>query len=58
MRMRPSKMALFSSFQSLLLFSVDGPKRFNNATRGGGFRVENGGKSLCANKKRILVNED
>ena len=58
MRMRPSKMALFSSFQSLLLFSVDRPKRFNNATCGGGFRVENGGKSLFSNKKRILVNGD
>ena len=57
MRMRPSKMALFSSFQSLLLFSVDRPKRFNNATCGGGFRVENG-KSLFSNKKRILVNGD
>ena len=44
MHMRPSMMALFSSFQSLLLFSVDGPKRFINATRGGGYRVENGRK--------------
>ena len=51
MRMRASKMALFSSFQSLLLFSVDGPKRFNNATCGGGFRVENGGENLCFRTK-------
>ena len=58
MHMRPSMMALFSSFQSLLLFSVDWPKRFNNATRGGGYRVENGRKISVFEQQTEHVNGD